>query len=405
MSVPRRFDVRFTPEDRSRSIYQYVRFPVGADATAVAVEYDYPREDGAVVDLGLFDPEGFRGWSGGARSSAVVAPAAATPGYLAGPLPPGDWEVILGLHRVPPTGVTVSLVVHDRAQPPPPPPDPPPRRSGDDRPPRRQLPAAPGRRWVPADLHTHTRHSDGALTIDELAHLAAGRGVEVLAVTDHNTVSHHPLLASAGAHADLFLLPGQEVTTAAGHANCFGAVGWIDFRDTPEQWLAAAEARGAVMSINHPLAGDCAWNYPSVPPTPLVEIWHHTWDRRSLDPLHWFARHKAFVVGGSDFHDHGAGGLPGQPTTWIELPDDDALEDGMVLDAIARGATTVSAEPQGPCLVRVDGDLVVCDAEGLTLVGSTGTRRRVLGERERRPSDDGLHLLVDDAGRFHALSL
>jgi hypothetical protein len=398
----RRFQqVRFDRDDRARSVYQYVPFEVPVGSSGVAISYRYERQD-AVIDLGLFDPDGFRGWSGGARDVAVITTDAATPGYLPGPLPPGEWSVVLGLHRVPVDGVMVTVEV-DTASGPPPPTGPSPPRV--ERPPRRQLPAAPGRRWVAADLHTHTQHSDGKLTIGELAALGAGRGVEVLAVTDHNTVSHHPHLAAEGHHAGLHLLPGQEVTTAQGHANCFGAVGWIDFREPPDRWLAEAERRGAVLSINHPVAGDCAWTFPEVPPAPLIEAWHWTWDRRSLDALRWFQRHRAFAVGGSDFHDHGSGGLPGQPTTWIELPEDpDALDDAAVLAAIRTGASTISAEPRGPCLVRAEGELVACAAEGLALVGPDGGRQPVRNSRVRFRSDEGLHLLVDDDELVHALS-
>ena len=60
-----------------------------------------------------------------------------------------------------------------------------------ERPGRRSLPAAPGRTWLAGDLHSHTVHSDGALTVPELAALAVSRGLDFVAVTDHNTVSHH----------------------------------------------------------------------------------------------------------------------------------------------------------------------------------------------------------------------
>ncbi len=40
-----------------------------------------------------------------------------------------------------------------------------------------------------ADLHMHSRISDGSYTIPELAHLAAQRGLDVIAVTDHDTLS------------------------------------------------------------------------------------------------------------------------------------------------------------------------------------------------------------------------
>ena len=87
-------------------------------------------------------------------------------------------------------------------------------------------------------------HSDGALTVDELAALAAERGLDFLAVTDHNTVSHHPELPAVGRPHGITLVPGQEVTTDRGHANALRRIGWIDFRRPADDWLGAAERRG-----------------------------------------------------------------------------------------------------------------------------------------------------------------
>ncbi len=41
-----------------------------------------------------------------------------------------------------------------------------------------------------ADLHIHSRVSDGSSTISELAEAAAAKGLDVIAVTDHDTLSH-----------------------------------------------------------------------------------------------------------------------------------------------------------------------------------------------------------------------
>ena len=79
--------------------------------------------------------------------------------------------------------------------------------------------------WLAGDFHSHTVHSDGSLSVGGLAALAVSRGLDFLAVTDHNTVSHHPQLAEISARYGITLLPGQEVTTDTGHANVFGAVG------------------------------------------------------------------------------------------------------------------------------------------------------------------------------------
>ena len=228
------------------------------------VELDYDRRDGAVLDLGCLGPHGFRGWSGGARNSFVITPGAATPGYLPGELEAGTWRVMIGLHRVPPEGVayrvtaqttTAAAQYHSPGLGPAPLAPPVPR----DRPPRRDLPARPGHRWLAGDLHTHTVHSDGALTVPELAALASERGLDFLAVTDHNTVSHHAELAAASLRYGITLLPGQEVTTDGGHAGALGDIGWIDFRDEPDAWLEATEAADGLLSVNHPFAGPVSW--------------------------------------------------------------------------------------------------------------------------------------------------
>src|SRR5690606_7412573 len=97
------------------------------------------------------------------------------------------------------------------------------------RPPRRRLPADARHSWLACDLHAHTVHSDGVLGRAELAAAAVIAGLDVLAITDHNTVSHHPGLTEIGHRYGLTLLPGQEVTTDRGHANAFGPIPWVDF--------------------------------------------------------------------------------------------------------------------------------------------------------------------------------
>ena len=111
-----------------------------------------------------------------------------------------------------------------------------------DRRPSRRLPAVDGMRWLAGDFHSHTVHSDGVLSVGGLAALAASRGLDFLAVTDHNTTSHHAHLPEAARTHGIVLVPGQEVTRDVGHANVFGDVGLVDFRTPPETWAAAPRA-------------------------------------------------------------------------------------------------------------------------------------------------------------------
>jgi len=143
-----------------------------------------------------------------------------------------------------------------------------------ERPPSRTLPAQPGRRWLAGDLHTHTVHSDGAQTVPELSRFAVGLGLDFIAVTDHNTVSHHRELPAAAARYGITLVPGQEVTTTGGHAGALGEVGWVDFRLPADSWLEQTERRGGLLSVNHPIGGHVSWTLPMRGRPPLVEVWH-----------------------------------------------------------------------------------------------------------------------------------
>ena len=396
---------RWTLADRLERSPREVPFEVPPGTASITVRLRYDRAQG-VLDLGCASPNGFRGWSGGAREEYTITTDGATPGYLPGEPEPGTWQVWLGLHRIPPKGLDYTLEITTstsaRARldlvtqwsfggsPVPPemrleslgPPV-------GERPPRRDIPAVDGLRWLAGDFHTHTVHSDGAYTIAELAELAAGRGLDFLAVTDHNTISHHPFLAPIGHQRGITLLPGQEVTTDRGHANVFGDVGWIDFREPAGDWALG----DGLLSINHPLGGDCAWLQPlrEDARAQVAEVWHSGWwDRTWGAPIAWAQawRSDVIAIGGSDFHRLGADALPGSPTTWVlaEGPD-------MILDAVRAGRTAVSANPEGPLLLRIGDDLLALDADGLVLVRPDGARRLVHGDRTTFSADTGPYRL------------
>jgi PHP domain len=396
---------RWTLEDRFASLWQYLPAEVPGGACGLRAELEYERS-GAVLDLGCIAPSGFRGWSGGARRSFVISPDAATPGYLPGDIEPGRWQVMIGLHRVPPGGAEYRLTVQVSDTPgelaAPPPPGPPPPLA--DRPPRRELPAAPGRRWLAGDLHTHTVHSDGVLTVPELARFAVSRGLDFLAITDHNTISHHAELPAAAAAHGIILLPGQEVTVPAGHAGALGDVGWIDFREPADSWLDATERGGGLLSVNHPVGGHLSWTIPMIRRPPLAEVWHWSWlDPRWTTPLAWWLAWdpRAVPVGGSDWHRPGDDAPPGSPTTWVECEGDGP---GAVLDGLRRGRTAISAGRDGPVLLRVDGELVAAGADGTILVGPEGPLTQVRGPLDRLPGSAGCHRLTDAAGATLALT-
>jgi hypothetical protein len=64
------------------------------------------------------------------------------------------------------------------------------------------------------DLHSHTLASDGTLAPTELVARAARAGIDVLAVTDHDTTDGLAEAAAAAAAHGLRLLPGVEVSVS-----------------------------------------------------------------------------------------------------------------------------------------------------------------------------------------------
>lgn len=66
------------------------------------------------------------------------------------------------------------------------------------------------------DLHSHTTVSDGTDSPAELMALARRRGLDALAVTDHDTFAHLPAAAAAARREGIEFLPGMEMSCEVG---------------------------------------------------------------------------------------------------------------------------------------------------------------------------------------------
>jgi predicted metal-dependent phosphoesterase TrpH len=63
------------------------------------------------------------------------------------------------------------------------------------------------------DLHTHTFHSDGTFSPRQLVELAAQRGLDVVAITDHDTTAGLAEALEAGGRLGVDVVPGVEFST------------------------------------------------------------------------------------------------------------------------------------------------------------------------------------------------
>ncbi|MHB8765861.1 MAG: PHP domain-containing protein [Deferrisomatales bacterium] len=94
------------------------------------------------------------------------------------------------------------------------------------------------------DLHIHTRCSDGGLTPTEVVEYALGRGLEAVAITDHDCIAGNAEAAAAGAARGLPVVPGIEISTDWGGLT-FHLLGYGIRRLTPRVLEALAFLEGS----------------------------------------------------------------------------------------------------------------------------------------------------------------
>jgi len=358
-----------------------------------AIDSDPHLTGGNTVDIGIFDErgadflaKGFRGWSGSARSEFFIAPEAATPAYLAGPLHAGTWHILLGLYKIAPEGCAYRVTLRFTC-------DPQAAAPASD-PPRLKLSAEPapiGIRpdgWYRGELHCHTQHSDGDSTVEDVIAAARALDLDFLAIMDHNSLSHLQALAALEA-PPIALIPGFEVTTYKGHWNVWGISDWIDFRTLTTPALNAAidlaVQRGGLASCNHPRPYGPPWELTDARGYQCVEVWNGPWQLFNAESLaFWESRLRAgerlVAVGGSDAHYLRRGpdevAQIGTPTTWIYCPA--APSPAALLDSLRAGHAAISARPEGPRLVLRSGEAMMGDRVPRPASGSLDVSLHIL---------------------------
>ncbi|MBW4840764.1 MAG: CehA/McbA family metallohydrolase, partial [Paenibacillaceae bacterium] len=352
--------------------YPEVAFSVPEGAESIEVHYRYEKNDRSVVDLGLRSPDRIIGWSGGARDGFQIGLEKATPGYLAGPILPGEWAVLLGAYKVPDEGILVELEIKITLK---------------------------HRHWLKGDLHTHTVHSDGSYTISEALASCRGKGLDFLAFTDHNTASQNRF--SVAQDETLLMIPGVEMTSYKGHANLLGHPDALtDFRVlTPEaaaKELRQAQEKGALVTLNHPFCPDCPWELGFDVPFDAIEVWNGPWRELNETAVAWWQQRltegrRIVAVGGSDTHRDDPFVRHGGPTAHVYVEEETVAA---VLDAVRRGAVVLSMGPDDTFItLTADGAGVGDELEaavGRDDVELLITIRSAQGDRVSLWSDHGL---------------
>lgn len=216
----------------------------------------------------------------------------------------------------------------------------------------RTAPGAPlrgtaGYRVIAADLHVHSFPGDGTLVAGQIAREARRRGLDAVAVTNHNRTWPAMLGGHAGALVDgVLVIPGEEVTTPVGHIAAVGITHAVGWHPPLASVIDAIHRQGGVAIAAHP-GGDDAPGFDAAAIARLdgVEAAHPSMftsakARQEIEAFYVAARaaHPGIAaVGSSDFHFLPAVGLC---RTYLLVHD---LSVASVLDAIRAGRTIACA--------------------------------------------------------------
>jgi hypothetical protein len=266
--------------------YQVRPFAVADGTTTLHVTYDWGSNSpetpltATVVDLGLWDEDGyrsadgFRGWGGSRHPEVTIAADQATRNFEAAPVDAGTWWLEFGIGAVAPGGgwyeYTVECTAAVVGAPPPYDPVDPDHVARDE----------PG--WYHGDFHMHGYHSNpSAPEYDEFVSFARAQGLDFFPLTEYVTDVHWGQLGPyQRANPDVLFWPGREIITYDGHVLQFGATpDAIEYRHgfedvTINRIVADAKEGGALLGVGHPTTFEqpgfesfcrgCAWQLEDV---------------------------------------------------------------------------------------------------------------------------------------------
>jgi hypothetical protein len=251
----------------SENTYKLVPFRVARGTTRVEVGYGYSGEGtgDTVLDLGLWDEDGyravagFRGWSGSRHGNLdegerpiFVQRDSATRNFNHGRVRPGRWHVELGVGAMSSEGARWRVRIKCRS------PQVGPRPRADPVDPTQIARTEPG--WYHGDFHMHAFHSNrNGPTQAEFVSFARAAGLDFMPITEYVINRHWKEWGSTSrANPDLLFWPGREVITYFGHAIVIGETpSVVDYRHGFEDMtLGEIQSKsvgdGALFGIAHP---------------------------------------------------------------------------------------------------------------------------------------------------------
>lgn len=219
-------------------------------------------------------------------------------------------------------------------------------------------------KWLACELHAHTLHSDGKMTLSELASAAAKLGFECVALTDHNTMSGLADKAAVESLTGITILPGMEWTTFHGHMVTVGLSEYVDWREANpgniHDGVSAVHHRGGVAGLAHPFrigspaCTGCYWEYEVQDWNDFdyIEAWSGTFAPIKTDNARAYALwtdklNEGFRLAATSGRDWHVASETDEPisVTYLRLDDDARPVGDKAVKALRRGRAAVTIGP------------------------------------------------------------
>ncbi len=193
------------------------------------------------------------------------------------------------------------------------------------------------------DLHIHSTYSDGHADVKDIIKAAKRRGLDGIALTDHDTMRGIPAARKyiRDRRLDLILIPGIEVTTSEGHLLVLGVDEAPEKKLSPEETIETAHDLGGIADVPHPYH-PFRHAIGRIPDADAVEVYNskHLFGLANGRAKLEAKRRGMSMVAGSDSHFADTVGLG---VTEIDAEDVDG-----VLEAIRTGRTKILGKRTPP---------------------------------------------------------
>jgi hypothetical protein len=218
----------------------------------------------------------------------------------------------------------------------------------------------------PVEIHTHTEHSDGNFTPEELIQAGRAFGYSGMILTDHNSSSGYSEMIKADLteDEDFILLKGMEWTTYFGHMLVHDADYDADWReatpDTIDTYMKEVKEANGLIGIAHPfdmgspICTGCHWdfNVKDYNLVDYIEIWNSNQpqERKESQAAYdfWLKRlnegYKISASTGRDWH-RPDGEHENMGVTYIEVKDEVLTKDNFK-QALADGHFYITLGPE-----------------------------------------------------------